>query len=210
MPEGIRSHAFETSFIESPFMNDRLVTVASFENVFRAEYAKSLLHDEGIQAVVADGEFVSMAWYLSNAVGGIKVQVWEADAERAGHILERDLPDSEDDVPLDDDELARQAMEGQPEVYDEDDEYEPQPEEPTAEPELTSVVDRERLAWRAFLFAWFGLLLFPLSFYALYLLLQAVFGEGQLSPRGKGLLLGAFTLTVASLLLAWSWFEILA
>ena len=194
-------------------MNDRLVTVASFENVFRAEYAKSLLQDEGIQATVVNGEFVTMAWHLSNAIGGIKVQVWEADVERAAEILERDLENTEGDTLLDDAELARQAMEGEREVYDEDEDYEPQTEESDAEPdaiESTSVLDRERLAWRAFLFAWLGLLLFPLSFYAFYLLLQAVFGEGQLSSGGRWLLVGAFTLTVASLLLAWSWFVILA
>lgn len=193
-------------------MNDRLVTVGTFENVFRAEYAKSLLEDEEIQATVADAEFVSMAWYLSNAVGGIKVQVWEADAERAKHILERDLPNVEDE-PLDDNELARQALEGEREVYDEDEEYEPVPEQTPQEIEPVehpNEADREYLARRSFMIAWCGLLLFPLSFYAFYLLLQATFGEGPLSSRGKGLLVGAFTLTVGSLLMAFSWFVLFA
>ena len=44
--------------------------------------------EAGIAAAVTDESLVAMDWLLSNAVGGVKVQVWDEDAEKAVQLLE--------------------------------------------------------------------------------------------------------------------------
>ena len=102
-------------------MSRRLTTVAAFDIPAKAELARNALTAAGIQAVIADSEIVAMDWLISNAVGGVKVQVWEEDAERAAAVLEEKLGDeaglASDD--LDEDELTRQALEaGEPDPDD--------------------------------------------------------------------------------------------
>ena len=66
-----------------------LVTVATFSLPTAAEAQKLLLEHEGIRAFLADDNLVGMNWFLSNAVGGVKLQVAASDAERAREILQR-------------------------------------------------------------------------------------------------------------------------
>jgi hypothetical protein len=47
------------------------------------------LESEGIFAVVLDDLIASINWFYSNAVGGVRLQVREADAESAALIMER-------------------------------------------------------------------------------------------------------------------------
>ena len=99
-------------------MSRRLVTVATFDIPAKAEIARNALTAAGIQAVISDGEIVAMDWLISNAVGGIKVQVWEEDAERAAAVLNAKFGDeawaASDAVS--EEELTRQALEaGEPE-----------------------------------------------------------------------------------------------
>ncbi|MEX0586029.1 MAG: DUF2007 domain-containing protein [Pirellulales bacterium] len=68
-------------------MPTELVTVRRCINVNEAELAKMLLEAEGIRAYLADATFVSMDWLLGNAVGWIKVQVADNDADGALAIL---------------------------------------------------------------------------------------------------------------------------
>jgi hypothetical protein len=69
-------------------MADDLVTVATFEFLPLAEAARAHLIAEGIPAFLWDAETVYMAWSLGNALGYIKLQVPEAQAERARGILD--------------------------------------------------------------------------------------------------------------------------
>jgi hypothetical protein len=65
-----------------------LVTVATFDSLTQAELARSVLDAEGIRSFLIDAETVNMGWYISGAVGGIKLQVAKSDflpAERALH-----------------------------------------------------------------------------------------------------------------------------
>jgi membrane protease YdiL (CAAX protease family) len=71
---------------------DDLVTVASFDFRADAEVQKLLLEENGIQAFLADDNLVGLNWFLSNAVGGVKLQVAEADADRANEILKQHQP----------------------------------------------------------------------------------------------------------------------
>lgn len=145
--------------------------------------AKNALEAEGIAAVVTDAETVGMTWELSNAIGGAKVQVMERDAERAAEILEGHFgPDEE----IDQEALAAEALASSPE---EDEEH---PEEPVAEPVPTpehaaseETNYREECARRLFFTAWFGIMCGPVVFYALYLFLNAAFGNGPISTRGR-------------------------
>ena len=76
-----------------------LVTIATFDMMPDAHIALGRLLAEGIEARLADEHLVQTDWLYSIAVGGIKLQVVEADAERACRVLERD--DSQDVEGLD-------------------------------------------------------------------------------------------------------------
>jgi hypothetical protein len=64
-----------------------LVTVATFSYPAEAYLASAKLESEGIQSTVADDYIVTIYWMLSNAIGGVKLQVREEDAETAAEVL---------------------------------------------------------------------------------------------------------------------------
>jgi hypothetical protein len=65
------------------------VTIESFTEPAAAHMARNRLKSAGVRAVLSDEELVSTAWQLGNAVGGIKLQVREADVGRAEKVLEK-------------------------------------------------------------------------------------------------------------------------
>ena len=69
-------------------------TVASFREVYPAHLARGRLEAEGIRASVIDENIVRMNWALSQAVGGVKVQVHHEDLEKAREILGEDFNES--------------------------------------------------------------------------------------------------------------------
>ncbi|MDX1604630.1 MAG: hypothetical protein R3202_00485 [Candidatus Competibacterales bacterium] len=66
------------------------VTVATYDFLPDAEIARGRLRAEGVAAHLADQHLVQTDWLYSIAVGGIKLQVAPADAERAREILDSD------------------------------------------------------------------------------------------------------------------------
>jgi hypothetical protein len=64
-----------------------LVKVRSFLGVAEAELARIRLAMDGIAARVSNAEFVSWAWWYSNATGGVKLFVNQSDALQAAIIL---------------------------------------------------------------------------------------------------------------------------
>jgi tetratricopeptide (TPR) repeat protein len=70
----------------------RLVTVAAFSQATEAHIQKSKLDAEGIWSFVADEHLITWNWLYSNAIGGVKLQVREADVERALEALGIELP----------------------------------------------------------------------------------------------------------------------
>lgn len=91
-------------------MGTRLVTIATFDQAAQARMAKNVLDEAGIRVAVSDETLVAMDWLLSNAVGGIKVQVWEEDADRAVELLEQKLGSgAEPEADITPEELAAQA-----------------------------------------------------------------------------------------------------
>ena len=191
-------------------MAGRLVTIATFDLAAKARLAQNVLEAAGIKAVVADEMIVAMDWLLSNAVGWIKVQVLEENAERAIAVLEDALGKDE---PVDDESLAAEAeAAGIAEDY-----VRPEPQSiespPTALVALAadakSLADaeehppseRDEYARRSLLAAFFGLVIPLLWFYAIYLFLNAAFGQGPLSPRGRNkLLIGGCLLLLGSVM----------
>jgi DNA-directed RNA polymerase subunit M/transcription elongation factor TFIIS len=68
-------------------MDENLVTAMAFSTLWEAEMALSRLESEDIPAYLKDGHTVNMNWLLSNAVGGVKVQVADVDLKRAKKVL---------------------------------------------------------------------------------------------------------------------------
>ena len=68
-------------------MSDKLVTLLTYEYLHRAELARSVLEEIGIKSFVADGNIVLTNWFLSTAVGFIKLQVRAVDADAALEYL---------------------------------------------------------------------------------------------------------------------------
>lgn len=187
-------------------MAGKLVTIARFDLAGQAHIAKNALEAVGIKSVLADEQTVSMDWLLSNAIGGIKVQVLEEDAERAVTTLEESLGSDE---PVDEETMAAEAEAAEKEEIDEPSEpVAPQSDAPHMPEGIGTEVgaagkpsERDDYARRFLLAAFFGLAVPLLWFYAIYLLLNAAFGPGTLSlanrskMRAGGLLLalGFFT-----------------
>lgn len=155
-------------------MATKLVTIATFDEGAKARIAQNVLKDAGIQCTIADESIVAMDWLLSTAVGGVKVQVRDEDAERAVAALNEGLGEQ---GPVDPDELAAEAEAESPE-----EEVPATPDEPEAAPAPES---REETAKRMVFTSMLGIFLPPVAFYALYLFMVAFFGEGSLSARGR-------------------------
>jgi len=79
----------------------RYITIATYIGAWEAHLARAKLESEGIFAVVLDDQIASINWFYSNAVGGVRLQVREADAERAALILE--MPAEEEHGPQQED-----------------------------------------------------------------------------------------------------------
>lgn len=159
-------------------MSQDFVTVQTFSNPILAHAARNRLEEEGVRAFLANEAFVSTVWYLSNAAGGIRLQVAAADAERAVALL--------DEEPSEEDEQERQARAG-------------------AEETEPSTTYREQLAERALGVAVIGIFLFPLQAYVAWLLWKVVRSPEEL--RGKhrvnAVVAGAIALSFAGILALW-------
>ncbi|HID57149.1 TPA: DUF2007 domain-containing protein [Candidatus Poribacteria bacterium] len=68
-------------------MPEKLVTIATFDNPFKAHLVKSRLESSGIKCFLSDEFVVTVNRLYSNAVGGVKLQVKESDLERAIELL---------------------------------------------------------------------------------------------------------------------------
>lgn len=146
-------------------MREKLVTVSTFDMPTEAHLAKGLLEANGLEVFLADELTVGVAWHLSNAVGGIKLQVAETDVERATSILAAQ-------------EVSTIDVEGGLADLPEIEESESEPPSSAAD----KTVDR---AVRA---ALLGLILFPffpLYFYSLWMLGRLLFSSQKVSPHKR-------------------------
>jgi hypothetical protein len=59
--------------------------------------AKSILESAGIESFLGDQNIIRMDWFLSNALGGVKLRVREEDVEVATALLDRSREDASED-----------------------------------------------------------------------------------------------------------------
>lgn len=74
-------------------MPDPLVTIATFRDLPEALLAQGKLEAGGIESFLADDNVVRMDWFWANAVGGVKLQVREEEAESALDLLAEAIPE---------------------------------------------------------------------------------------------------------------------
>lgn len=143
-------------------MAGKLVTVGTFDMPAEAHLAKGLLEANGLTAFLADELTVGVAWHLSNAIGGIKLQVAESDVERATGILA-----AREDASIE----AEGVLADLPEV-----------EESGSEPPPSAA---DKTVDRAVRAALLGLLLLPLQLYSLWLPGRLLFSSQKVSPHKR-------------------------
>ena len=71
----------------------RLVTIRKFRDLPEALLAKGSLDSAGVGSCLADDNMVRMDWFISNLIGGIKLQVRPEDAAAATQILDQPIPE---------------------------------------------------------------------------------------------------------------------
>jgi hypothetical protein len=67
--------------------NRNLVTIRKFRDLPEALLAKGLLESAAIDCFLTDDNMVRLDWFISNAIGNMKLQVSKDDAEAAIELL---------------------------------------------------------------------------------------------------------------------------
>jgi hypothetical protein len=175
-------------YFDAPVTGDKLLTVATYDDAVSARLALNQLHQAGLAAVLSDESTVAMDWLLSNAIGGIKVQVNPKDVTIARRLIEEH-------------ERQRAAADGAPApLADEIEEESVGVETPAAgadevpgaedEPDLEEeppLTTRERDGLRAFRGAMLGILFPPIELYVLYLVIKVFVSQEQLGARYRNM-----------------------
>jgi len=178
-------------------MSNDFITIATTSTPTEASLIRNQLEAEGIRVYLSDEEAVGMAWYLGNALGGIKVQVASEDADRAFELL-----DEHDPVTISEEDWK--TVEGFENGWEEDeateDDAQDSVEESAAERDLDQEVNR------AFKAAVLGIIFFPLQVYSFFLLLDILFSGLTLTPTQQkkvniGFLLDCIVLSAWSYML---------
>jgi hypothetical protein len=73
--------------VSEPVRPDDLVTLTRCDQLITAQLLCGRLDAEGIECLIPDEHVANQTWHLSRAIGGIRVQVRQADLERAKQIL---------------------------------------------------------------------------------------------------------------------------
>lgn len=75
-------------------MAEELVTLWRYRDLPEALVARSKLDSQEVWCVLADDNIVRLDWFWSNAVGGVRLQVADDDAEYAMALLAEEIPDA--------------------------------------------------------------------------------------------------------------------
>jgi hypothetical protein len=162
-------------------MGSQLKTVAAYNDPVEAAMARNYLEAAGIQVLLLDEMTIATDWGLGNAIGGIKLQVHGWHLERAEMLLSRlDRERSEHPEKRDHPETGIATPETADELREEQEEESP----------------RNLLVERAFRATVFGLLFWPLQFYALILLLSIPSTPGVIRPRNRWKVWACFLLSL--------------
>jgi hypothetical protein len=74
--------------------DQKLVPIRSFRGLFEAQVAKANLDDANIPCFLADDNMVRMDWFMSDAIGGVKLLVGERDIADALAALDQPIPET--------------------------------------------------------------------------------------------------------------------
>jgi len=69
--------------------HSKIVNLRKYMTLPEALLAKSILDSAGIESFLGDQNIIRMDWFLSNALGGVKLRVREEDAEEAAALLDK-------------------------------------------------------------------------------------------------------------------------
>jgi hypothetical protein len=86
---GLKTKLAEPAPEVEPKAHSRIVNLRKYMTLPEALLAKSILESAGIEAFLGDQNIVRMDWFLSNALGGVKLRVREEDAEDAAALLNK-------------------------------------------------------------------------------------------------------------------------
>jgi hypothetical protein len=150
-PESTDSHASEESAAYE------LVTIANYWDGNEAQLARMHLESFDVRSFIAGEAMSSMFWQYNNAIGGVRLQVAQHDAERARKILSAAIEIE--------DEHERAAF--------------------SDDPEEDSLNAREQNADRALRGALVGMLLPPLELYVVWLLIKVFVSQQPLRDRQR-------------------------
>jgi hypothetical protein len=75
-------------------MAEDIVTLWRYRDLPEAWVAKSKLDSENVWCFLADEEIVRLDWFLSNAVGGVRLQVPDDQVQIAMDLLAEEIPAS--------------------------------------------------------------------------------------------------------------------
>lgn len=73
-------------------MSEELVTLWRYRDLPEALVARAKLNSDDVWCVLADDNIVRLNWFLSNGVGGVRLQVANGDAEHAMTLLAEGIP----------------------------------------------------------------------------------------------------------------------
>jgi predicted RNA-binding Zn-ribbon protein involved in translation (DUF1610 family) len=85
-------------------IEDKIVTLESYYDPMLAHIVRTRLEDNGIQCFIADENTVGANPLYNQAIGGVKLKVFEKDIERCREILANDPELNENDNQEVDDE----------------------------------------------------------------------------------------------------------
>jgi hypothetical protein len=71
-----------------------MVTIRQFRDLPEALFAKGSLESAGIECAMVDDNMVRLDWFISNLLGGVKLQVRQEDAADAEAILSQPIPEN--------------------------------------------------------------------------------------------------------------------
>ena len=98
---------FATRHLDPPTIDDLttpvesgpiFITVRRYRDLSEAIVARSFFESAGIPAYLRDENLVRLEWQISNFVGGIRLQVEQANEAAAAELLNQPIPDN---VPFD-------------------------------------------------------------------------------------------------------------
>ena len=74
----------------------KMITIRQFRDLPEALLAKGSLDSAGIDCALVDDNMVRMDWFISNFIGGVKLQVQPDEVEAAIEILDQPIPEGFD------------------------------------------------------------------------------------------------------------------